>query len=709
MLDAILKGGLLYDGRGSPPQKADIGIQNNAIQQIAPKISTPAKTICDVSNHWICPGFIDIHTHYDAEVEVQPSLPESVRHGVTSIVMGNCSLSLNIGKPAINAALFERVETMPELVSIWQKQAKEWPNSKSYIEHLKQLPLGPNIATLVGHSTLRAHVMGLERSLTEKATEKEIKVIAQLAEEALEAGCIGLSIDMVHWHRTTGAYPGFSLPSHHASYEEYAALAAVCRARDAVFQLTPNPKALFQSIWQIVKLSYGIVRAPLRCTILSAMDMAIDTRAWRAATAFASLNNSLFGANIRFQTIPEPFTIYSDGPITPLFEEFESGYLLNNLKTTHERKALWQQPHFKAKFKSDWLNLKCRTFDGDLNQIYVVDAPDGSWIGNSIAQIAANHRQDALTFFIDTLEDLDKALRWKHTGANHREKIRHQLLKHRFVLPGFSDAGAHCKNIAYFDSALSLLRQSVQTQFMPIESAIKRVTSEPASWFNLKVGVLAEGHAADIVVLNPKLLQNSIAQPELVHDSQLQATRLVKRESHSPVTAVWINGKQVVQQGAPIDGLSEEKCGIVLSNTTAKMSQKQSYHRYRNRIDDAQIDHPFISYWDIFVAKHQKKNNIICHIIAFIIMYAVVILSLLKQNPYFLLLMPLSQICGLVGHHRFESSGIDQRDTAFSWRALICLHKLFFLVTTKQYQHEIHRVNQQLGHFNKMKPADETT
>lgn len=702
MLDSILRGGLVYDGKGSPPYTADIGIQNQKITHIARCIESPAQNIIDASQYWVCPGFIDIHTHYDAEVEINPGLSESVRHGITSIVMGNCSLSLTLGEPAVNADLFERVETMPELITLWQQQAHKWPNANAYFQHLNELPLGPNIACMVGHSTIRAEVMGLKRSLTEKATPQEIRAITQLAQEALAAGCIGISIDMVHWHRTTGQYPGFSLPSHHASYEEYAALAALCRARDAVFQLTPNPKALFQSIWNIFKLSYGVVRAPLRCTILSAMDMTIDPIAWRSATSFATLCNRLFGANMRFQTIPEPFTIYSDGPITPLFEEFESGYMLNNLKHPKDRKELWQQPHFKEQFKKDWQNLKGRTFDGNLDEIFVVSAPDPNWQNQSVTMLAKLQHKAPLDFFIEALENFDEDFRWKHTGANHRQSIRQKLMKHPYVLPGFSDAGAHCRNIAYFDSALSLLRQSAQTQFIPIERAIQRITYEPAKWFNLHGGLIAEGQTANIVILNPKQLQQPIPEPILYQDQLLKKSqRMVKRDTHSPIESVFIKGQRVVQNGQPLPGLGKEKLGQVLTHSIQEMSNTQSYNRYRNRINDSQIDHPFQTYWDIFVAKHQNSKNIQQHILAFILMYFILGFAVQQQNIWLLLTMPLSQGCGLLGHLFFEPSGVDQRDTAFSWRALVSLHKLFFLVLTQQYQKEIVRVNQQLLAFEK--------
>lgn len=698
IFDKIIRAALIYDGSGAPPVRADVAIQGNTIAQIAPTIPHSALETIDASSYWLTPGFVDIHTHYDAEIELKPDLSESVRHGTTSVIMGNCSLSLNVGSPEINADLFERVETMPELIALWKQQAKQWPNTAAYLKHLAALPLGPNVACLAGHSALRAEIMGLKRSLTEKATPTEIKAMCQLANEALEAGCIGISIDMVHWHRTTGLYAGASLPSHHADFAEYAALASLCRERDAVFQVTPNPKNLWPSIFAIIKLSYGIVRAPLRCTVLSAMDLTINPHAWRAFPLFAYLCNQFLGCNIRFQTIAEPFTIYSDGPLTPLFEEFNTGLQLNNLKTQAERKALWQSSSFRAQFRREWQDLKNRTFDGDLAKMIIIDAPNPLWQGMSIAQLAIEAKTEPLDYFISLLATYDSALRWKHTGANHRDAIRYKLLKHRYILPGFSDAGAHCRNMAYFDSALSLLKQSVQAQFMPVELAIKRVTSEPAKWFNLSTGLIQVGKKADLVLLCPEKLHVPITLPVEVCDTTLEgAVRMVKRDVDSPIQAVMIAGQWAVKQGSPLPLLGKVPLGSILHSTVPVMGNQKIYERYRNRIHDDLLDHPLQNYWETFVAKHQQWGNIILHCIAFILMYLLFTLSIITQNIGYLLAMPISQITGLIGHYYFERSSIDHRDTAFSWRALWCLHKLFIYVITCRYSREKQRIQQRLN------------
>jgi len=296
MLDLLLKGGLVFDGTGAPPARADVGIAGDRIACIAPAIDEPARETRDVGGLWIAPGFVDIHTHYDVEVEIAPGLAESVRHGVTSVVMGNCSLSVTVGDPQALADIFLRVENLPApLVRRWLAGAVSWDSPQAYLAHLRALPLGPNVAPLVGHSALRAAVMGLERSLHARATESELTSMRALANEALDAGCIGISVDMVHWHKVGGVFAGRSVPSHYADAREYRMLADVCRMRDAVFQVTPNPQNPF-SFLLILGLATGLFRPPLRLTVLSALDMADHPHLWRLFPAATFVIGSALAA-----------------------------------------------------------------------------------------------------------------------------------------------------------------------------------------------------------------------------------------------------------------------------------------------------------------------------------------------------------------------------------------------------------------------------
>ena len=700
MLDVLLKGGLVFDGTVAPPVRRDIGISAGRIAVLAPAIHAEALEVRDASGLWITPGFIDIHTHYDVEVEIAPGLAESVRHGVTSVVMGNCSLSLTVGAPSDLADVFLRVENLPAaLVRKWLKQAVWWESPREYLEHLRALPLGPNVAPLLGHSALRTAVMGLERSLFERATEDDLARMRALAGEALDAGCLGISVDMVHWHKVSGAYAGRSVPSHYAGAREYRMLAEVCRERDAVFQVTPNPQNPL-SILLILEMATGVARPPLRATVLSALDMSDAPQLWRAFPVATFVVNSLLGGNLRFQTLAEPFAIHGDGPLTPLFEEFTAGVELNSCATADDRQALWASAGFKDRFRADWERKELRTFHRDPERMRVVASPDPAHVGRSVAEIARAERQDATGTLMRLLETYDERLRWVACGANERADIRQRLMRHPHILPGFTDAGAHSRNLAYFDGALAVLRQAVADGFLAPEKAVARVTGEAARWFNLDAGEIREGARADLVLLRPEALRQPAPAAVEIDDPVLDgARRMVKRGSETAVTGVYVAGREVVRDGVPLPCLGEERAGTLLAPVARAQGRRAVLERSRNRIDDGQVDHPFSDYWDVFVLKHQRPGNVALHCLGVVLIYGGAAATLLTGNPWWLSLIVLSQATGIAGHLLFERSHIDVRDAVFSWRASRCLNRMFFAVICGSYWKEVGRVRQQLASF----------
>ena len=695
MLDLLIKNGLLFDGLASPPVPCDVGVSQGRIALIAPHISQPAKEIIDASGLWITPGFIDIHTHYDLELEIAPSLIESIRHGVTTVVIGNCSLSLALGNPQTLADIFQRVETLsPVLIQKWLRSSVCWTTPGEYLNHVNQLPLGANVAALLGHSALRAQVMGLERSLKEIATDDELEEMRRLATVALDAGFAGISIDMVPWHMMSGELRGRTIPSQHADFREYALLADVCRKFDAVFQVTPNPQN-HQSLVDIYRMSFGLRRAPLRITILAALDSVAQRKLWRVFKPMLFVLNKILRCNIRFQTLTEPFTVYSDGPITPLFEEFASGVKLNDCDSREERKQLWQAKEFRQHFKHEWMNGYRNTFHRRLDLMRVIRCPDSSLTGRNFTEIAREHDLEPVDCFIELLEKYDTDLRWLSTGANDRLEPRLALMRHQHILPGFTDAGAHVQNLGFYDGAISLLKQAVQTNFISPEKAISRVTGEAARWFRLDTGVLHKGAKADFILINPEHLSEPISEQIAISDPVLDgAIRMVKRSSGAIVEAVFINGRCAFKLGEATSILGRERLGEVLRQTLPSAILEKT--KRRNRISESIADHPFTDYWDIFVLKHQHPLNIAFHVLGVVIFYALLIAAFAMKNYWLLLLLPSSQIVGLIGHRFFERSTIDLQDAVFSIRASRSLNKMFFKLITGRYFEEIERKRERL-------------
>ena len=566
MLDLLIQNGLIFDGLGSAPMRGDIGIQNGKIVAIASSLPPNAHQVVDASGLWVTPGFIDIHTHYDLELEIAPGLSESVRHGVTSVVIGNCSLSVAVGKPQMLADIFQRVETISHrLIDKWLKQSVSWETPAEYLKHLQKLPLGANVAPLFGHSALRADVMGLERSLTVQPSETELETMQKIAADALDAGFVGISIDMFPWHRMSGEWRGCTIPSQHAKFREYAMLADVCRDRDRVFQVTPNLQRL-ASFVDILRMGSGIGQKPLRLTVLSALDAVHDRKLWRIFSPLLYFWNRILNGNVRFQTLTEPFTIYSDGSVTPLFEEFAAGAQLNSCQSRQERQKLWESEAFRRQFRQEWLNNWRKSFHRELDLINIVRCPETSWEGLSFAEIADRQQQQPVDFFMEALQKYDTDLRWVATGANDRLEPRLALMQHPYILPGFTDAGAHVRNLGYYDGALSLLKQAVTTKFMTPEIAIARVTGEAANWFKLDTGAIEVGAQADVVLLNPEYLNQPISPQVEISDPLLDGeSRMVKRRSAEIVEAVYIKGIRVICRGQVSEILGREPLGTVLS------------------------------------------------------------------------------------------------------------------------------------------------
>jgi hypothetical protein len=276
-------------------------------------------------------------------------------------------------------------------------------------------------------------------------------------------------------------------------------------------------------------------------------------------------------------------------------------------------------------------------------------------------------------------------------------------MAHPYIFPGFTDAGAHSRNLAFFDGALALLRQAVTTGFIAPERAIARVTGEAARWFNLVAGELRAGRRADLVVLSPAALRSPVPAPLEVNDPLLEgARRMVKRDPAAAVRSVIVAGIEVVREGVPLPALGSVQTGTLLEPTVKVRGRRAVLARYRNRIDDALIDHPFGEYWDVFVFKHQDRNNVLYHCMAVLVMYASLPAVLLTWNPWWFLLVPLSQLMGIAGHLLYERTHIDIRDVVFSWRASRCLNRMFFAVLRGQYWYEVGRVRSAFEAFRGM-------
>ncbi len=572
-VDLIIRQGRVFDGTPGPSREADVLIEGGRVLKIEANSPARGRQEIAASGHWVMPGAIDIHTHYDAEVEVAPGLLESLQHGVTSLIFGNCSLSLALGNAEDMIDLFARVENLPrETLAKWLDGKVDWHTPGQYYEHLERLALGPNIATLMGHSNLRLAVLGKTRSLKPTRLDwGEKNALRSLAHEAMEAGYLGLSIDMLQWHRWKGfKYNGASAPSHYARMSEFRLLADVLRQHDRVLQATPDAGRRYL-VPLLALLSHGLGRKPLRMSMLTSLDFTNNRKLGPMTRRLASVINDGLHGNLRFQSLSVPFELWSDGCNTPVFEEMQASACLMNADSPAQRQLLYRDSDWRRQLRREWLSRFGASFHKDLARMQIVGCPDAALVGQSFADVALRRGQAAVDTFIDLISEYDEHIRWHSVIANDRPAEMRRYLQHPYIQLGFSDAGAHNRNLAFQNSHLWFLRDCLlHSDALPIEKAVWRITGELADWFGLDAGYLQEGRVADVLVLDPHALKTDLSGPQETTDPRFDnAMRMVTR-SGKAVQQVIVGGQVVLDQGQPHAQFEQRRFGRLLRSTHKK-------------------------------------------------------------------------------------------------------------------------------------------
>jgi N-acyl-D-aspartate/D-glutamate deacylase len=563
--DLLIQGGAVFDGMGAGPRRVDVAIRDGVVQRIAPRIEGAAREVIDGAGRWIMPGFIDLHTHYDAEVEAAPALSESLRHGVTTVLLGSCSLGTMLSSPEDIADMFTRVEGVPyEAVLPLFERVQRWRNPREYRAHFERVPLGPNVAAYVGHSDLRAAVMGLERSVTAgvEPTRRELDTMRRLIAEALDEGMLGLSVNTNRWDKLGGVrFRSRPLPSTFASWSELRALAAVVRERGRVLQGIPNISAKYDTLLFLAESARLGGRPPLKTSMVSLADPRSNRLVYPAIAALTRLCNVVLGGDVRWQALPMQFDLYVDGLDAPIFEEFSAGTAALHLARAAERRSLLETQRYRAWFRRQWNSLFLpKVYHRDFGATRVVAAPDPSIVGRTFRDIARALRRDEVEVFLDLCAQYGDALRWYTTIANDRPAHLRRIMAHPDTLPGFSDAGAHLRNMAFYNFALCLLKMARDATregvpFMSVERAVQRLTSETACWLGLDAGILAPGARADLVAIDPERLDESLLA---THEAPIEEfggiSRMVRRND-ATVPLVVVNGRVAVRDGVPVEGV----------------------------------------------------------------------------------------------------------------------------------------------------------
>ncbi len=569
-LDTVIVGGLWFDGTGAPGRIADVGIKDGRVAAIGePSLPTDGvPDVVDARGRWVMPGFLDIHTHYDAELLAAPSLSESVRHGVTTVTVGSCSISLILSEAEDCSDLFTRVEAVPRAqVLPLLRRTKTWDSTAGWLDFLRTHPLGPNVTSFLGHSDLRVRVMGLARAVddTARATPVELAEMARLLEEGLDAGLLGLSTMTNPWDKLDGdRFRSKSLPSTYATWREFRFLNAILRRRGRIHQGAPNLVTKVNALlFLAASASFGLRKA-LKTTLITLMDPKSDRWVHRVIGRVANGFNRLFGADFRWQALPTPFEVYADGMELVVFEEFAAGQAALHLTAEAERRALFQNPSYREQFRKDYTKrFSPRVWHRDLHDAQIVGCPDASVVGMSFGAVADARGCHPVDAFLDLAAAHGSALRWRTTIANDRPEAVDRIMKEPATVVGFADSGAHLRNMAFYNFPLRLLKRVRDCEragkpLMPIEKAVWRVTGELADWFGVEAGRIRVGDRADVVVVNPDALDERL---EAYHEAEVEGLpgliRMVNR-SDGAVDAVFVNGRKAFAGGHFADELGRE-------------------------------------------------------------------------------------------------------------------------------------------------------
>ena len=545
MYDLLLKGGRIYDGSGMPSYYGDVAIKNGRIVEIG-RLNGARRTL-NVDGLAVAPGFIDPHTHLDAQLLWDPLGTSSCFHGVTSVIVGNCGLSLAPAKPEDRDAViksFVRVEAISRRV-LEEGFEWKWTSTGEYLSVLGSR-LGINAAALVGHIAVRHYVMG-EDAVERQATAEEVGKMKQLVRQGMEAGAVGFSTNQNPRHIREDRKP---VASRLASDDELGSLLDVLGEMNA----------------GVVQLSGG--GADARGRIAYAAGMARRTGRpvlWQSITHSWSRPNFWQEMLANTQRIfkEEGLPIYAMTQAKP----FENRYTLLDAQCFDEfptwkaamfspvtaRKQMFADPELRKKLRAEAIEDQSPSVFPRRWDVVFVDHvgldKNKPFERKSVQEVAKAQGKDGLDCFLDLSLEEDLKARFAHINTQGDPNAVCEILKHPSVMIGQSDAGAHMGYDARFGYSTAFLGRWVRDHgIMSLEDAVHKLTFRVASIFGLgDRGLLRPGLAADVAVFDPQTVNT--LEPEYVQDLPGNETRMIQRAAGVPHTIV--NGEVVIENGAP--------------------------------------------------------------------------------------------------------------------------------------------------------------
>ena len=547
--DMIIRGGSVVDGTGLSAFTADVAIQEGRIAAVG-RVQESADKIIEADGCWVTPGFIDIHTHYDVQLDWDPLATPSSWHGVTTALAGNCGFTLAPSKPddlEWLAGMLARVEGMP------RKAIAAGLNfaGGSFDEYWSRFEgqLGINVGSFVGHCAVRRWVMGDEASERE-ATPEEISQMQDLVRQAMREGALGFSTSQIEIHAGEDGRP---VPSNLASPEEIVALTGVLAefGRGAV-EIIPASfgQGYDEADRRLIDQIYEASGRPIELNIL--LPTQDNPMAWQESLQFCE-EATQRGVRVHPQFTTNKLELHLKLADTFVFDEMPEWRSVLTLPEPQRREAL-TDPATRQRLRHEFDDTGSRSasfqWDG-LEVESVVNAEHNAWVGQSVTELASQRGDaDPLNTFLDICLEEDLETNWRtRTNEVAEQFIRHVVeagIRNPLVMPGSSDGGAHLASFTGADYTTRLLTDWVP-ETISLEQAVWRNTLMPATVHGLQGrGVVREGAWADLLVIDPERLKAGEAY--LRRDFPSDTERYVV-DAEGYVASV-VNGEVLLEEGA---------------------------------------------------------------------------------------------------------------------------------------------------------------
>jgi len=553
MLDLKITGGTVVDGTGTPGVRADVGVKDGRIVAVG-KIDEDARETVDATGRIVSPGFIDVHTHYDAQVFWDPKLSPSCYHGVTTIFGGFCGFS--IAPLTSDAAdyimpMLARVEGMP-LATLQVGVPWNWESFGEYLAAFEGR-IGLNAGFFAGHSPIRRIVMG-ERAVGEKATPEDIKKMKALLGKSLAEGAMGFSTSIAASHNDGDGNP---VPSRWASHEEIVELAGVVKDYEGTaLELLPDVD-FGPGIPELLADCSRAGNRPLNWNVLAIIDRPDIKEQVERQLSISDFARER-GAEVIALTVPATPDIYINLRTGVIFDSLPGKWREIFKWPVEERKAKLRDPALRKQLAHDAVDMppgaamEMVSKLPNFSVVATVAEKNKKYEGKKVGEIAEAEGREPIDVMFDiALDDDLNTVFTPDFGAYDRAayEIRGRLWKDDRTLIGASDAGAHLDMVDTFSYSTRLLEKGVREfNVISLEQAINKITQRPAEYFGLiDRGVIKEGYHADIVVFDAATVRPGAAYNRYDVPGGDEVFRIYA--DAIGVDHVFVNGTQIVKNG----------------------------------------------------------------------------------------------------------------------------------------------------------------